>query len=36
MPHGTYAECPQCGKIAWGDDEIERLFGFRYNHTKPQ
>ena len=36
MPHGNYAECPQCGLIAWGDDEIEELFGYRYRHTKPQ
>ena len=36
MPHGNYAECPQCGLIARGDDKIEELFGFRYGHTKPQ
>lgn len=36
MPHGSYAECPQCGKVAYGDDEIEELFGFRYGGTKPQ
>jgi hypothetical protein len=26
----------QCGLIARGDDEIEKLFGFRYGHTKPK
>lgn len=36
MPHGSYAECPHCGLIAHGEDEIEELFGYRYNHTKPQ
>lgn len=36
MPHGEYAECPQCGKIARGRDEIEELFGYRYEGTKPQ
>ena len=36
MPYGNYAECPHCGKMARGDDEIEELFGYRYGHTKPQ
>ena len=36
MPHGNYATCPQCGITAYGDDEIEEIFGFRYNGTKPQ
>ena len=36
MPHGEYAECPQCGLVAHGEDEIEELFGYRYGHTKPQ
>ena len=36
MPHGLYAECPQCGVIARGEDEIEEIFGYRYGHTKPQ
>lgn len=36
MPYGMYAECPQCGCTAYGEDEIEQLFGFRYNGTKPQ
>lgn len=36
MPHGSYAECPNCGVVAHGDDEIEEIFGFRYGHTKPQ
>ena len=29
MPYGDYAECPNCGKTAFGRDEIERLFGYR-------
>ena len=29
MPYGDYAECPQCGKTAFGEDEIEELFGYR-------
>ncbi len=36
MPHGLYAECPQCGTTAYGEEEIERIFGFRYGGTKPQ
>lgn len=36
MPWGEYAECPNCGKTAYGEDEIEAEFGYRYNHTKPQ
>lgn len=36
MAWGNYAECPQCGVVAHGDDEIEQLFGFRYDGTKPQ
>lgn len=36
MPYGEYAECPHCGKTAYGRDEIEREFGYRYNGTKPQ
>lgn len=36
MPHGEYAECPQCGKTAYGHDEIEELFGYRYAGTMPQ
>ena len=38
MPHGKieYASCPKCGKTAWGEDEIEELFGYRYGGTKPQ
>lgn len=36
MPHGEYAECPQCGCIAKGHDEIEELFGYRYEGTMPQ
>lgn len=36
MPYGMYAECPQCGQTAYGENEIERLFGFRYGGTKPQ
>ena len=29
MPYGEYAECPDCGKIAHGEEEIEELFGYR-------
>lgn len=36
MPHGEYAQCPQCGKVAFGHDEIETEFGYRYNGTAPQ
>ena len=36
MPYGMYAECPQCGVTAHGRDEIEEIFGFRYDGTKPQ
>ena len=34
MAHGEYAKCPNCGKIAYGEDEIELEFGYRYNGTK--
>ncbi len=36
MANGRYAECPHCGKIAYGDEEIEEYFGFRYGGTYPQ
>lgn len=36
MAHGEYAECPQCGEIAYGHDEIDEVFGYRYDGTKPQ
>ncbi len=36
MPNGEYAECPHCGKIAFGHSEIEEEFGYRYNGTVPQ
>ena len=31
MPYGSidYAECPRCGKTAYGEDEIQTLFGYR-------
>lgn len=29
MPYGEYAQCPCCGKIAIGKDEIEKEFGYR-------
>lgn len=29
MPYGDYAECPNCGKIAHGENEIEEEFGYR-------
>ena len=27
MPYGEYAQCPCCGKTAYGEDEIEQEFG---------
>ena len=36
MSNGEYAECPQCGKVAYGKEEIEELFGYRYDGKKPQ
>ena len=36
MPHGDYAECPQCGVTAYGKEEIEEVFGYRYNGAIPQ
>ena len=29
MPYGEYAQCPCCGKTAYGEDEIEQEFGYR-------
>ena len=29
MPYGEYAQCPCCGKTAYGKDEIEQKFGYR-------
>ncbi len=29
MPYGVYAECPCCGKVAYGKDEIEQKRGYR-------
>jgi len=29
MPYGEYAQCPCCRKTAYGNDEIERDFGYR-------
>lgn len=39
MPYGEYAECPNCGKTAYGEDEIQELFGYRNmgdGHIIPQ
>lgn len=36
MPHGEYAQCPHCGKVAYGKDEIEEEFGYRYDGSIPQ
>lgn len=36
MANGEYAECPNCGKVAYGREEIEELFGYRYDGKKPQ
>lgn len=29
MPYGEYAQCPCCGKTAYGTDDIEQYFGYR-------
>ena len=29
MPYGDYAECPKCGKVAYGEAEVEVDFGYR-------
>lgn len=29
MPYGDYAECPNFGKVAYGEVEIEEEFGYR-------
>ena len=29
MPYGEYAQCPCCGKTAYGKDNIEKNFGYR-------
>ena len=36
MNNKEYKQCPNCGKEAYGEEEIEELFGYRYNGTKPQ
>lgn len=38
MPHFEIkiAICPHCGRQAQGEDEIEELFGYRYDGTVPQ
>lgn len=36
MPHDEWAECPNCGKTAWGRNEIEAEFGYRFGGTTPQ
>ena len=36
MPHGEFAQCPHCGKVAYGHEEIEDEFGYRYDGTVPQ
>ena len=36
MPHGEWATCPNCGKTAIGKEEIEEVFGYRYDGTIPQ
>ena len=32
MPHFEMAECPVCGKVAYGRNEIEEEFGYRYGN----
>lgn len=34
MPHGKYAKCPNCEKEALGEEEIEKLFGYRQMDPK--
>lgn len=34
MPYGDYAECPHCGKIVYGEEDIEDEFGFRNTGSK--
>lgn len=29
MPYGEYAQCPCCGKTAYGKNDIEQEFGYR-------
>lgn len=39
MPYGEYAECPNCGKTAYGEEEIQELLGYRNmgdGHIIPQ
>lgn len=36
MPHDEWAECPNCGKTAWGRSEIKEKFGYRFGGTTPQ
>ena len=36
MAHFEIAECPVCGREAYGMKEIDRIFGYRYNGTRPQ
>ena len=36
MPHDEWAECPNCGRTAWGRSEIEAEFGYRYGGKVPQ
>lgn len=36
MPHFEMAECPVCGKTAYGRNDIEEKFGYRYGSTTPQ
>ena len=33
MPYGDYAECPNCGKVAYGKVGIEEEFGYRNMET---
>lgn len=36
MPHLEIAECPSCGKRAYGRKEITEKFGYRYDDKVPQ
>lgn len=34
MPNTVKAECPHCGKVANGRDEIDQFFGWRIVNNK--
>lgn len=36
MPHYEIADCPVCGKSAYGRKEIDEVFGYHYDKTTSQ